>query len=242
MGLPSLAGSGHVNLAHLPHLPSPFSPGESPTASVCGSDAFPFDHGPLPGGSPTAAAGVNSGFHAISSRGAEPLSSQFSKPARQFTWVAEDGLGIYYYDEQGDVATEAIRKNVIVYRPPDSCAQRCPSNVTQLGCLHGSGAKKCDALTLLRAELGPEPFATTSAAARRGGGVGVGGMTLASISESFTRGGGALVCLRAPVPSSCAAAPSTRTAVLCILEFMGSREASEHDQSSWSGVYLQTCL
>ena len=68
MALPSLAGSGHANLSH---LPGPFSPVESPTASVCGSEAsvFPFDHGPLPGSSPTATAGINSGFNALSSRG-----------------------------------------------------------------------------------------------------------------------------------------------------------------------------
>jgi hypothetical protein len=54
----------------------------------------------------------------------------------------------------------------------------------------------CAAFTILcagHAEFSAEPFSTTSAAARRGGGVGVGGMTLASISESLRSSGGALV-------------------------------------------------
>jgi hypothetical protein len=68
VALPTLAGPGPL---YTSQLPSPFSPVESPTASVCGSDAsvFPFDHGPLPGSSPTAAAGLVSGFNALSSRG-----------------------------------------------------------------------------------------------------------------------------------------------------------------------------
>ena len=92
MALPSLAGSGRVTLAH---LPSPFSPGESPTASVCGSDAFPFDHGPLPGGSsPTAAAALHSGFNAISSRGARGVQSNRCHRARQSAQEDRDGTGV----------------------------------------------------------------------------------------------------------------------------------------------------